>query len=140
VTHICSTLAVLAMAAPGRAETVSFPATPDGQIEFVLPSNNIGCVYTPAGGTPIYKPEQEGAELQCDRVAPTNVRVVLGGRGPAKRLNNVGEASCCSSGPVLQYGQSWSAGPFTCESKQTGLTCTRARNGFSVSRAEIKVY
>jgi hypothetical protein len=32
-----------------------------GQIEFNTPSGNIGCIYTPAGGTPVYETQNGGA-------------------------------------------------------------------------------
>jgi hypothetical protein len=38
---------------------------------FVMPSGNIGCVYTPAGGTPVYQPADggPGAYLRYRRAA-----------------------------------------------------------------------
>ena len=74
------------------------------------------------------------AELQCDRVAPTYVRVVLSETGPGVVQENLGEAPCCG-GEVLGYGQTWSRGPFTCQSAEAGLTCTNADgNSFMLSR------
>jgi hypothetical protein len=53
---------------PARAqapEAISFPADKNGQITFVMPSQNVECTYTPAGGTPIYKPLDGGPELSA---------------------------------------------------------------------------
>jgi hypothetical protein len=111
-----------------------------GENEFTMPSRNVGCVYTPAGGTGTYQSPDGLAELQCDRVEPTYVRVVLGATGPAHRFNNVGDASCCGEDYILEYGEMWQQGPFTCLSATTGLVCTRGHHGFSISRRSIKTY
>ena len=89
-------LAILWFSAPALAS--DFTANDQGQIEFSLPSGNIGCVYTPEGGTDTYEPAGGGPELSCDRVAPSYVRVILGPEGKARRYNDVGDASCCSGG------------------------------------------
>lgn len=107
---------------PGRTEATIAP----GQLEeFQLPSGNIGCAYIPAGGTAVYRSPDGRAELQCDRVAPTYVRLVLSETGPGVVQENLGEAPCCA-GQILDYGQNWSRGPFTCQSAESGLTCTNA--------------
>jgi hypothetical protein len=111
-----------------------------GQVEFNSPSGNIGCIYTPAGGTPVYETTNGGAEIQCDRVEPSYVRTVLGDTGAAFRINDVGEASCCSLAQTIQYGKTVEMGPFQCLSERRGLTCARADgHGFFVSRALIQV-
>ena len=105
---------------------------------FVMPSGNIGCVYTPAGGTPVYQPADGGPELACDIVAPRYVRATLGRTGAATLNHAVGDPSCCSSGPVLDYGQSWARGPFSCASQRTGLSCRRDDgHSFLLSRAQV---
>ncbi len=122
-------LACLAPAGPGMAQN---------QSSFVLPSGNIGCTYTARGGTDVYKPVDGGPELSCDRVEPSYQRVIMGPRGPAKLYRNVGDASCCDTGPVLAYGQVWRQGPFTCESNEGGLFCRRDDGrGFSMARRGI---
>lgn len=110
------------------------------QVEFVLPSGNIGCIYTPKGGTGVYQPVDGGPELLCDRVAPSYARIILGPVGKAVLHRQVGDASCCSAEPVLAYGESWTAGPFTCEATTKGLACQRGKNGFVMSRSRLKVY
>lgn len=105
----------------------------------MLPSANIGCAYIPAGGTAVYRSPDDRAELQCDRVAPAYVRVVLSETGPGVVQENLGEAPCCS-GEIVAYGQSWSRGPFTCQSAETGLNCTNADgHGFNLSRESAEV-
>ncbi|MDO9415129.1 hypothetical protein [Pararhizobium sp.] len=108
------------------------------QEEFTLPSGNIGCIYTPQGGTEVYQPEDGGPELACDRVEPQYVRVTLGASGAATINRDVGDPSCCSLGTVLDYGQVWKAGPFSCSSTRKGLACER-RDGHSMflSRARL---
>lgn len=112
---------------------------PAGEQEmFVMPSGNIGCVYTPAGGTAVYQPEDGGPELACDIVAPRYVRATLGRSGVAAINRAVGDPSCCSAGQVLDYGETWSRGPFSCLSQRTGLSCRRDDgHGFRLSRARV---
>lgn len=107
--------------------------------EFVLPSGNIGCVYTPEGGTDVYQPADGGPELSCDRVAPRYVRAALARNGAATLLHDVGDQGCCSAGPVLDYGQTWAAGPFSCRSTRRGLSCERNDgHSFFLSRRRIE--
>ena len=111
-----------------------------GQIEFRMPSGNIGCIYTPEGGTDVYQPEGGGAELSCDRVEPSYVRVVLGSDDDTERYDDVGDAGCCG-GKKLAYGNWIELGPFTCWSETTGLTCERDDDtGFLISKATIKLF
>lgn len=118
-------------APPPRVDT---PVTLGMSESFQSPSGNLGCVYIPAGGTAVYHSPSGGAELQCDRVAPTYVRVTLYEHGAATVLNTVGDASCCG-GETLAYGQRWNQGPFSCTMADTGLSCTNADlHGFSLSR------
>ncbi len=104
-----------------------------------MPSHNVGCVFIPEGGTDTYTPANGHAELQCDRIAPSYVRVILGSTGKARKYNNVGDASCCG-GDVLPYGELWTAGPFTCVSAASGLTCTRGKHGLVMSKKSVKAF
>lgn len=113
-------------------------AAPGASIEFMAPSGNIGCVYTPAGGTAVYQTADGRAELKCDRSEPEYVRVVMSETGPA-RIEPTDERGCCS-GETIQYGQSWSEGAFTCNVSEAGLACTnRERHGFNLSRTRAEV-
>ncbi len=118
--------------------TVPETKTVGRQEEFVLPSGNIGCIYTPEGGTEVYHPADGGPELSCDRVEPRYVRATLSRKGAATLVNDVGDPSCCSAGPVLDYGQTWTAGPFSCLSTRTGLACERNDgHSFFLSRKRL---
>jgi len=128
---LCAAIALVGISASALAAE---------QIEFVLPSGNIGCIYTPKGGVPNYQPVDGGPELSCDRVEPEYVRIILGPQGGAVLHKNVGDASCCSAGPVLAYGKRWKAGPFNCRSSTSGLDCRRGTHGFFMSRARLEAY
>ncbi|HZP18908.1 MAG TPA: hypothetical protein VFB16_01755 [Bauldia sp.] len=132
--------AMLAGGLPALAGQQFFPASPSGYIEFVMPSNNVGCIYTPAGGSSVYVPADGGPELQCDRVAPSYLRFILSASGPAQVISDVADASCCGSANVFAYGNTWKAGPYVCKSATTGLTCSRGAHGFRISKANIKAY
>ena len=121
---------------PYRA--AKFSAAANGQINFVLPSKNIGCTFTPQGGTPVYKPFDGGPELSCDRIEPKYVRVVLTPKN-FRRFNNVGDQGCCDETNIFAYGSRWSQGPFTCDSAEAGLTCKRSDGkGFFMGPKDIK--
>ncbi|MBY0563933.1 MAG: hypothetical protein K2P58_07080 [Hyphomonadaceae bacterium] len=109
-----------------QSPTTEAPVAAHGQLEeFQLPSSNIGCAYIPAGGTAVYRSPDGRAELQCDRVAPTYVRIIMSETGPARVQTDVSDAPCCA-GETVAYGQSWSRGPFTCQSAEAGLTCSNS--------------
>lgn len=131
-------LGLFAAATPALA--IDFDENDRGQIEFVMPSGNIGCLYTPAGGTDVYTPADGGPELSCDRVAPAYVRVELGRHGKARRINDVGDASCCGADNEFAYGKVWNYDGFRCVSSEAGLACKRGGHGFIMSRASIKTW
>ena len=117
----------------------SFPVEQGGQIGFLMPSNNVECIYTPEGGGANYTPEDGGPELSCDRLAPTYLRFVLGAKGPANVIQDVGDQSCCGGTNYFAYGTQWRQAPFTCESSASGLNCRRDDgHGFFISKAKIK--
>jgi len=134
---ILSVFACLPLAHAGEQ---SIPASAEGQIEFNTPSDNIGCIYTAAGGTSTYEPQDGGPELSCSRVEPSYVTIILGPKGPATLIKNPGEQPCCSDVTRLAYGNSWSAGPFSCQSSTKGLACTATNgHGFFISKAKVSV-
>ncbi|MBN9081074.1 MAG: hypothetical protein J0I16_06205 [Rhizobiales bacterium] len=129
------------VSAGAQAQTAAVKADQNGVVQFTTPSNNIECIYVPAGGSPVYKPPGNMAELSCDRAAPSYVRIQMSARGTVQQISNPGDQPCCSVGPVLNYGETWRLAPFSCTSERTGLTCRRDDgHGFSVSRAGIKRY
>ncbi|RUU14401.1 hypothetical protein [Mesorhizobium sp.] len=137
---ILSLFAWLPLVPLAHAGAQSIPASAEGQIEFNTPSGNIGCIYTPKGGTGTYEPKDGGPELSCSRVEPSYVTIILGPKGPATLIKNPGEQGCCSDVDKLGYGNSWSAGPFSCQSSTKGLTCTATNgHGFFISKAKATV-
>ena len=117
----------------------TFAADAKGQISFVTPSRNIGCTFTPEGGTRVYKPFDGGPELSCDRKEPQYVRLVVTPKS-VRRFNDVGDQDGLSEDNILPYGSRWSRGPFTCDSAEAGLTCKRQDGrGFFISRATIRM-
>ena len=124
----------------GAKQTGPHFTSREGQVEFATPSHNVGCVYTPSGGTSWYKPADGGPELSCDRVKPTYVNVRMGPAGEPQRVDNPGEQPCCTATNLLGYGKAWGAGPFSCKSSDAGLVCTRADGrGFALSKKDVQV-
>ena len=117
---------------PGPALAVDFAPGPGGQIEFTMPSNNIGCVYRDEDGS--------GLVLECDRVAPSYLRVRLFQDGKPKIYRDVGDPSCCGAENYLDYGTSWREGPFSCASSKAGLRCNNGEHGFTLNRSGVKTY
>lgn len=122
-----------------QAPANTIKADQDGVVHFTTPSNNIECIYIPAGGSPVYKPPGNLAEFSCDRAAPSYVRLQMSARGSVQHIANPGDQPCCGAGPILNYGETWRVAPFSCTSERTGLTCRRDDgHGFSISKAGIK--
>jgi hypothetical protein len=135
--------AALAFATTGAeaAGYMTFPTEDSGATTFVMPSGNIGCIYTPAGGSTVYTPADGGPELSCDRVEPAYLRFILAASGAGQTIKNVGDASCCGSANELPYGTVWQLEPFTCVSAINGLTCIRDDgHGFFISKARTQAY
>ncbi len=65
-----ASLAFFMLAAPALA--VEFEPNDQGFTEFNMPSGNIGCFYTPAGGTDVYKTvgRRRGTFLRPGRAHP----------------------------------------------------------------------
>ena len=120
-------------------------AMPAQMHSFHTPSGNIGCMAGNFEGT---------WELRCD--ISGGVQEWRGGRqqdcdldsGDSIGLNATGRPywvchgdTVMGMGPVLGYGRSWSAGPFTCTSARTGVTCrNRVGRGFSMSRQGYRFF
>ena len=99
-------LIALIAAAPAWAggNETSFPAAPDGTVQFVTPSGNIGCLYMPAGGTATYATLSGQEELHCTRVAPTYTVVILDHAQDHPAAIASGEVPGLDAGPVLPAG------------------------------------
>lgn len=122
------------------AHAITFDENEQGQIEFAMPSGNIGCIYTPAGGTDVYEPVGGGPELACERIEPTFVRVIMGPSGKARRYDIYGDTTCCTAENIFRYGEVWRFDGFRCTSSTSGLTCRRGAHGFSMSRKAIRTW
>ena len=136
---IVTAIAVM-LGVPAQAvEAQQLYSNDEGQVEFVTPSGNIGCIYTPQGGTSFYETADGLAEMQCDRVEPNYVRALLGERGKGYIIDDVGDASCCSLNQKLDYNHVVTLGPFQCLSERQGLTCARDDgHGFFLSRKLVQ--
>lgn len=136
-------IAVLLLGAlPAMAKEQVFKAQPNGQISFVMPSGNIGCIYTPRGGTDTYQPADGGPELSCDRIAPSYVNIRLGPKGPAVLTENPGEQGCCGGDNVFAYGNTASFEGFVCSASDAGLICETPdkQHGLCLSRTRTLHY
>lgn len=133
---------VAAFALPAGAAEVTFAPDDGGQIEFTMPSGNVGCLYTPAGGTEVYEPVDGGPELICERVEPSYVTVILGPQGEPQLIEDPGEQSCCGATSIFAYGDVVDLDGFICWSEKTGLACTRSADGvgFTMARAGVELF
>lgn len=133
---------VVAVACPAAAKERAFTAQPNGQITFVMPSGNIGCIYTPRGGTDTYQPVDGGPEISCDRIQPRYVNITLGSNGPAVLTENPGEQGCCGGDNTLAYGDVVKFDGFTCSSSDAGLICETPdkKHGLCLSRTRTLHY
>ena len=141
-TIVVCAAALCLLAAPALAKEQTFKAKSNGQIEFVTPSGNVGCIYTPEGGTDTYEPLDGGPELSCDRIEPTYVNVLLGPNEAAEVWEDPGEQSCCGASNVFQYDRELILDGFICQSETTGLVCqtTSGEHGFLLSKAHAVAY
>jgi hypothetical protein len=96
---------------------------------FATPSMEIECTFTSAG-----------PELSCDRFGPRHLRFVLGSSGPAHMFNVTSDEECCTAENVLEFGMTWSQGPFTCRWARSGLICNREHHGFHIGKRIVMAY
>lgn len=129
------------IALPAVAAEQELEPKDNGQIEFNMPSGNIGCLYTPAGGIDVYEPADGGPELICERVEPDYVTVILSAEGEPILIEEPGEQACCGTENIFAYGNTIVLDGFECESATTGLTCENDEGyGFSMARAGIEFF
>ena len=94
---------------------------------FQTPSHNIRCLYMSSQGP--------GPWIRCDVLSLNDTAFRIDKRHRGRRIH-VTDTVSMPGAKVLGYGKSLRVGPFTCRSRQTGLTC-RSRSsghGFKVSR------
>ena len=118
----------------------------DGLEFFQTPSGNIACAIGPMPDS-----DFAGCEIR-DRTYPVPPRPspCMGAWG--KRFNlhqGAAPEMVCNSDtilaatyPVLQYGQTRSFNPITCESQEAGITCTDTRTGhyFRLARDSYELH
>lgn len=143
--HLPSLFTALGLALavePAAAKEQALTPQANGQIAFSMPSGNVGCLYTPVGGTDTYQPAGGGPELSCDRIEPSYVNVRLGPTGKAILTENPGEQGCCGADNILAYGNTVHLDGFMCSSSPAGLTCETPdkRHGFCVAKARMLHY
>jgi hypothetical protein len=137
---VAITLLLMAGSAEAQNASVTFQPSPSGYTMFSMPSGNVDCVFTPAGGSKVYQPADGGPELSCDRREPTYVNITMTPRRIV-RTDNPGEQGCCLADNPLPYGKTWSSGGFSCASTERGLVCKRTDgHGFSISREAVKQF
>jgi hypothetical protein len=139
-------LTVLALAALAAACIASTAAASADAGTFRTPSGNIGCLYIPASGS-------SSVQLRCDVMNLAHVpkrpkscklgygrAFLLFGTGRAKR-GCVGDTVLDPNARVLGYGVKRKFGPFTCTSRESGLTCvSRYKHGFTLSKDKQKLW
>jgi hypothetical protein len=117
-----------------------------GASTFRTPSGNIGCLYTPASGS-------SSVGLRCDLVSvshaprrPKSCRLsygrafTLSGTGKARRAC-VGDTVLDPKARAIPYGTTRHFGPFTCTSRESGLTCrSRYHHGFTLAKARQRLF
>ena len=108
------------------------------------PSKNIACQYFDYDRQNILRCDIAAMETKPRR--PADCELDYGGafemnaKGTAARICH-GDTVMDKSLPVLDYGELWQRGGFTCKSEQTGITCFNAdRRGFSLARAKQEVF
>ena len=120
------------------------PPAPAAELySFQTPSGNIGCMADDTDGR---------WELRCD-IAERDWRGGGAGdceldSGDSLGLLATGRTfwvchgdTVLRQGAVLGYGSTWRAGPFTCTSARTGVTCrNRAQRGFVLSRQSYRLF
>lgn len=131
-----TTTRLVAIAMASAAATIALPATAHASVGFASPSGNIACdVFTRDDGT---------SSANCDirdhgYVAPPK-RADCGWDGWGDRFAMVqgsapglvchGDPEVVGAAlPTLPYGQTRSAGPISCDSEPTGVTCTDGSTG-----------
>jgi hypothetical protein len=97
-----------------------------------MPSKNVGCAF--GGGIircDILSGLQPGPEATCEL---DWVAIVLP-QDDAASPQCAGDTVYDRAAPTLAYGWTWRRDGITCESKETGLSCTnRAGHGFTLAR------
>jgi hypothetical protein len=138
------TTTVTAMRTVTTTVTETVPTVTSGSVEpalsaatFQMPSRNIGCRF---GFGQLRCDILSGLEPEPDETCDFDwVGVDIGVTGPAAA--NCGSDTVYASGaPTLAYGSTWSRGGITCESSESGLTCSNGEgHEFTLARGSWSV-
>ena len=134
---------ISALAAAVVATLALRPAPRVELYSFQTPSGNIGCMADDEGGWGLRCDIQERSWKSPPRDPDCELDwgggLELGATGRAHWI--CAGDTVLRQGAVLGYGSTWRAGPFTCTSTRTGVTCrNRAQHGFFLSRASYRVF
>ena len=125
---------------PALAAVQTLEPMDNGQVSFVMPSGNIGCLYTPEGGTEVYVPADGGPELICERIEPSYVTVVLSDVDEASVIEDPAEQGCCGAENVFEYGNIIELDGFECDPPRVASSARTMSYGFSMARAGIELF
>ena len=136
----------LALGCAGAALALPAPAAHAADLTyFQTPSKNIQCAAYNA----------DGWQLRCDLIATTNTpperpRSCRLDYGQAFGVTATGKGRYLCVGDFIGdpthartvgYGRSITVGPFTCSSRESGLTCSNRRaHGFALSKGKQRVF
>jgi hypothetical protein len=114
---------------------------------FQTPSGNIVCGAFTGSGYPamlecgvvsgLVPPPPRPSASACHHLDFASNRILLNATGRAYGFcsGDVGVLAMAGRAPVLAYGRSLTAGPFSCSSARSGLTCrNKSAHGFFLSR------
>jgi hypothetical protein len=103
--------------------------------DFVMPSRNVACMVQEADLDTAATPQPQ---LFCIRKKPTRIGVTLDESG-LKSFANPSPAQFNWDAPVLNYGDNFWHGDFSCDSAETGVLCSHPKFGaFELSKKGMK--
>ena len=132
---------VASSAASTSAATSAAPSsasTGQDTVRFALPSGNISCVITPDAATCTIASSTATPPVDAKCSGVIGLKLVVTAKGATMPcVTGTPPGVAPADTPVLEYGQSKTAGDFTCTSNSTGVTCRHnpSGKGFKLARA-----
>lgn len=128
--------------------TTSSPSpsgTPDGEgaTKFALPSGNIACEITADAATCTIASSKATPPVDATCAGVIGLELTVTAKGAKMPCVEGALPGVAAKGtPILEYGQSKTAGDFTCTSSSTGVTCRHdpSGKGFQLARAGSKLF
>ena len=126
--------------ASGVAASAAPSSTSAGEdtVKFSLPSGNISCEITPDAATCTIANSSATPPVDAKCSGVIGVKLTVTAKGASMPCVKGAPPGVAPAGtPVLEYGQSKSAGDFTCSSSSTGVKCLHVPSGkgFKLARA-----